>query len=1033
MTRGIRPQGIGTAGRVLVVVLLVLLVGALLGGPAAATPNRVGPFAETTAPPTIVKQPVSKTISEGKSVTFEATASGKPTPTEQWEVSSDSGASWTVIAGATATKYTIASVSGSENGYQFRATFTNSVGQATSSAATLSVNTPPVVTTQPVSVTVQEGQNASFEATASGQPTPSLQWQSSTNGGSTWSNISGATSTTFTILNASTTLSGHEYRTVFTNSLGKATSQAATLTVQKAPAVSKQPASVTVAEGQSASFEATASGFPTPSVQWELSTDGGGSWSAVAGATATRYTIASTVFAESGDQFRATFTNGAGTVASSAATLTVLSPPVVTRDPLSVTVLAGEPVAFEASAAGTPTPTAQWEVSTNGASTWSAVAGATSETLTIEHATLAESGAKYRATFTNPAGGATTNTATLTVATNKYSAVAWGQNTVRQLGNGSANSLSAVPVPVSGLAFLTAIAAGGQHSLALLANGTVMAWGSNQFGQLGNGSEVTPSVPVQVSGLTGVTAVAAGGSHSLALLANGTVMAWGANESGQLGNGTTNEGSQVPVAVKGLTAVRAIAAGANDSFALMSNGTVMSWGKNESGELGDGTSKLLSNVPIAVKKLTAVKAIAAGGDFALALLSSGTVQAWGSNQFGQLANSGAEEESNLPVPASGLANVTAISAGASHALALLGGGTVMAWGENSSGQLGNGAFKSRQETPVQVGGLSGVTAISAGGSDSAALLSAGTVMAWGVNNWGQLGHGAAGAPSAVPVGVEGVRQVAAISAGGVHMVAYGEPIPVVTGVAPNHGTAAGGTSVTISGDNFEAGCAVKFGTAEATGVTVNSSTSLTAIAPVGSGTVHVTVTTPAGTSPPVAADRFTYVPPPQLSKLSPKTGSVAGGTTVTITGTNFVGVTGVAFALVPASSFVVNSSTTITAVTPAETSGAVRVSVTTESGTTPATSADIYKFAPRITSLTPSSGSTAGGASVTVAGVGFAPGATGTKFKFGATAAKSASCASSTECTVLAPAHEAATVEVRATVNKVLSLANPAGDDYTYG
>jgi hypothetical protein len=107
--------------------------------------------------------------------------------------------------------------------------------------------------------------------------------------------------------------------------------------------------------------------------------------------------------------------------------------------------------------------------------------------------------------------------------------------------------------------------------------------------------------------------------------------------------------------------------------------------------------------------------------------------------------------------------------------------------------------------------------------------------------------------------------------------------------------------------------------------------------------------------------------------------------------------------------------------------------VTTEVGTTAASSADIYKFAPLITALSPSSGSTAGGVSVTVTGVGFAPGTTATKFKFGTTTVKTANCASSTECVVLAPAHAAGTVEVKATVNKVISLKNPAGDDFAYG
>jgi alpha-tubulin suppressor-like RCC1 family protein len=1003
----------------------------MLGGVAAGAPNRMVGFAETNTAPAIVKQPVSKTVSAGKPVTFEATASGKPTPTEQWEVSSDGGASWSPIAGATATKYTIASASGSENGYQFRANFKNIAGEATSSAATLTVNTPPAVTRQPISVTVEEGQNAIFEASASGLPAPTVQWQTSANGGSTWSNISGATAETLTITSATTTLSGRQYRALFTNSLGKATSEGATLTVRRIPAVTKQPSAVTVDDGQNASFEATASGFPAPTVQWEVSSDGGGSWSAVEGATATKYTLEPAHFAESGYEFRATFTNAAGFVRTNAATLTVESPPVVTLDPISATVRVEEPFQFEASASGSPAPTVQWERSTNGGSSWSAVAGATSETFRVESAQLSENGAKYRAIFTNPAGKATSNVATLTVATTKYAAVAWGQNTLRQLGNGSADALSAVPKPVSGLSFVTAIAAGGQHSLAVLANGTVMAWGSNQTGQLGNGSEITPSVPVEVSGLTGVQAVAAGVGHSLALLSNGTVMAWGDNEDGQLGTGNTSE-SQVPLAVKSLTGVRAIAAGGNDSFALLSSGTVMAWGDNEHGELGDGSIKPISSVPVAVKHLSGVKALAAGSDFALALLSSGTVQAWGANQFGQLANSGAEEESNLPVPANGLSGVGSIAAGAEHALALLSNGTVMAWGEGSNGQLGNGTFKLRQETPTAVGGLSGVAAISAGGGDSAALLATGGVMAWGLDNWGQLGHGAAGGPSAVPVSVEGVTKVAAVSVGGLHIVAYGEPIPVLTGLSPNRGATAGGTSVTISGDNFEAGSTVKFGAVEATGVTFNSSTSITATAPAGTGTVNVTVTTPSGTSPVVAADRFTYVPAPQLSKLAPKTGSAAGGTTVTITGANFTGVTAVSFGGVPASSFIVNSSTTITAVTPAEAPAAVHVAVTTEFGTTPVTAADVYKFASVITSLAPNAGPAAGGSSVTVTGVGFAPGTTATKFKFGTTAAKSASCASSTECTVLAPAHVAGTVEVKALVNKVASLKNTEGAAYTY-
>jgi alpha-tubulin suppressor-like RCC1 family protein len=1009
-----------------------VLASAILGGSAAAQPTRLRAAATANKAPAVTKQPVSKTVEAGQSATFESTASGTPAPTVQWEVSADAGSTWTPVEGATSTALTIASTETAESGHQFRAVFKNVAGEATSKAATLTVRKIPVVTKQPLSTTVEEGQTATFEATASGSPAPTVQWQSSTNGGANWANVTGATANQLTLTSVKTTSSGNQYRAVFTNVVGKATSAAATLTVQRAPAVTKQPTSVSVNEGQSAIFEATASGFPTPAVQWELSTDGGGTWSPIETATTTKLMIANANTAEDGREYRAVFSNPAGTAISAAATLTVHAPPVVNESPASMTVQVGEPAVFEASATGTPTPTEQWEISIDHGASWSPVEGATSNQLAIAEAQVSESGHQYRAVFTNTAGKATSSTATLTVATTKYSAVAWGQNLLRQLGNGSANSLSSVPVPVSGLSFVTATAAGGVHSLGLLANGTVVAWGGNSFGQVGDGTTVVKEVPVAVGGLTGVKAIAAGGNHSLALLQNGTVVAWGDNESGQLGTGNTTD-SEVPVPVKGLAGVRAVAAGANHSLALLSSGTVVAWGENESGQLGTGSTKS-STVPVAVKGLTGVTEVSAGGEFSLALLNNGTVDAWGSNQFGQLGNTAVEEPaSTLPVRVGTLTGVSEIAAGATHGLALLSNTTVMAWGQDSFGEIGNGTIQTRQETPVEVSALSGVTAISAGRQDSVALLSSGTAMTWGINQWGTLGDGATGSPSSVPVTVSGVRKVASVSAGGSHMLAFGEPIPAVTEVSPNVGPLAGGTSVTISGAEFTGEVTVKFGAAEASAVTVNSLTSITATAPPGAaGTVDVTVTTPSGTSPTTPADRFTYVAPPQIKKLSPKTGSAGGGTTVTITGLNFIGVTAVKFGTIEATSFTVKSSTTITAVTPAEPEGTVDVSVTTSTGTTEATLADHYKFVPTVVGLSPNAGPVAGATSVTITGTGFIPGTTGTAFNFGTTKATSVSCVSSVECTAVAPAHVAGTVDVKAVVTKVASPKNVPGDQFTY-
>ncbi len=1020
---------------VLGVVAIVVLAFCASSGGAAAQPAgalRAVPAAETTKAPHVTKQPVGPTVEEGQSASMTAIASGTPAPTVQWERSLDGGATWAPIEDATATTFTIAAATTSENANQFRATFKNVAGQEASRAVVLTVQKAPVITAQPLSKTVEEGQNATFEATAAGLPVPTVKWETSANGGKTWTTVSGATSAQLTIVAAKTSLTGHEYRASFKNTVGEATSQPATLTVQNAPAITHQPADVTVNEGQPAQFEVGASGFPAPGVQWEISTDGGESWSPVEGATTTTLTIAAADRAEDGHSYRAVLHNAAGTVTSRAAQLTVHAVPVVTEQPAGMTVEIGDEATFEAVASGFPTPTIQWELSSDEGKTWTAIAGATSSSLTIAEAKASDNGHQFRAMFTNAAGKTASAPATLTVATSHFSALAWGDNTYLQLGDGQPGGSSDVPLPVTGLKFVTAVAAGGRHSLALLANGTVVAWGANGVGQLGDGETTASAVPVQVSGLSGVSAISAGANHSLALLKNGTVMAWGDNESGQLGIASNTEDSVVPVAVQGLSNVKAISAGANFSLALLATGTVVAWGENESGQLGTGSTRS-ADAPVAVKQLTGVSAISAGGEFALAALANGTVDAWGSNEHGQLANGSVEETgSNRPVAVPSLSGVTAVAAGATHALALIGGGSVVAWGDDTAGELGNGAVKANETAPVPVSGLTGATAISAGRQDSAALLASGSVMTWGTNASGVLGYGVPNGISDVPVTVAGLSKAASVSAGRSHMLAFGEPIPTVTSVSPHLGPAAGATTVTISGDTFEGASAVHFGATQATSITVNSATSITAVAPPGHGTVDVTVTTPSGTSPGSAADRYTYQLAPTVLKLSAKGGPATGGTSVTLTGTEFTGASSVSFGGVSASEFTVTSATSIAAVAPPGAAGTVDVTVTTAGGTSATTSKDRFRYLPTVEAVSPSSGPTAGGESVVVSGHGFAVGSGATVFKFATTKAKSVQCTSATTCTVVVPAHVAATVDVIASANKANGVAGP-GDLFTYG
>ena len=214
--------------------------------------------------PAITQSPSNQTVSSGATASFTAAATGNPTPTVQWQVSTNGGTSWSDISGATNTTYSFTAASG-DNGNQYRAVFTNTAGSATSSAATLTVNYAPSVTQNPSNSTVDSGTTASFTAAAIGNPTPTVQWQISFNGGTSWSDISGETNTTYSFTAASGD-NGNQYRAVFTNTVGSATSSAATLTVGTSP-VFTSSATATFVATQPGSFQVTASGSPQPSFE----------------------------------------------------------------------------------------------------------------------------------------------------------------------------------------------------------------------------------------------------------------------------------------------------------------------------------------------------------------------------------------------------------------------------------------------------------------------------------------------------------------------------------------------------------------------------------------------------------------------------------------------------------------------------------------------------------------------------------------------------------------------------------------------
>ncbi len=348
------------------------------------------------------------------------------------------------------------------------------------------------------------------------------------------------------------------------------------------------------------------------------------------------------------------------------------------------------------------------------------------------------------------------------ILTADHSILCWGYNRYGQLGDGTTRSRHELK-PVIGMShdvFYMTTSAGANHTCAVREDGMAFCWGSNMWGQLGNGSLVTVSIPRQIFDLNDVHHIAAGNGFTCAVPADGSLWCWGKRFNTSFISDTA-----APTRLSSPSGgVAGVQVGEGHACAVMRDGSLRCWGDNDYGQLGNGSTNL-STTPVAVRNLGGrAQAVRVGNDFTCALLAGGTVRCWGHNDHGQLGLGNTQDHS-LPVTVSLPAPARSITAGGQHACAALTDGRVFCWGKNTFGQVGDGSERDRHG-PVRVNLNGPAVRVAAGDDHTCALLQNGQVWCWGTNGQGQLGNPGAGTGSDTPVRVQNLGSVSFLDAGG---------------------------------------------------------------------------------------------------------------------------------------------------------------------------------------------------------------------------------------------------------------------------
>lgn len=550
---------------------------------------------------------------------------------------------------------------------------------------------PPSITASPASVAVVAPAGASFSVSALGSPPFGYQWQRSGDGGATWVDIAGATARTFETGATSVAADdGARFRVVVRNPDGPATSAVATLTVTApavAPVITTPPAPAAAVPGGSASFSVVARGASLV-YQWQRSNDAGATWVDLAGETNASLVLAGLTLADSGAQLRVVVGSGPASTTSTAAVLTVTAapPPPPTG---GGHVAAGFGFSLLRSASG---PALSWGGDGN---------GALGNGLPI-------------ADQTRPAPMPLSRLLAIAAGGGKGAAIdaggiglVWGNNGFGELGVGDLDPRNA-PTPVIGASPASryqAVAVGPAHVVWLRTDGRIEAAGFNGVGALGLPAVYLSMTAVELPGGARHRRIAAGDNFTLAVRDDGSLWGWGSNSSGQLGldPSTTNlQGQQHPILYVPHDP-QALCAGYRHAMALDRAGGVWAWGETANGKIGIGPTVTRWVPPTPVPLTGVFTAVACGSEFSLALRDDGVLYAWGLDETGQLGQGRTLGMSQVPLAVPGLPPIREVAAGSGlgHVLAVGRDGSVWSWGRNDSGQLGDGTRTDRA-TPRQV-------------------------------------------------------------------------------------------------------------------------------------------------------------------------------------------------------------------------------------------------------------------------------------------------------------------------------------------